>query len=181
MTMRSTPDEEVIFCGHPSWLSMIGFLVRGLVLSLVVGVASGVAATLASGHQQSGIVVLGVLGMFALVMLRGQARRMRTTYTVTDRRVAVQRGLVARRVQQARLEHVQDVRVRQSLLGRALGVGSVHFDTVGADIRFRGVEDPRWIVRAVDAAAQTGYEPRWDAQAAWREEPVVHAAGRAAH
>jgi uncharacterized membrane protein YdbT with pleckstrin-like domain len=58
-------------------------------------------------------------------------------------------------VRQTRLDRVQNVNARQSILERLLGVGTVDFDTaggVGYDFTFHGVANPREIVRTVDRA-----------------------------
>lgn len=134
---------------------MTRFVVKGLVLSLVVGVAVGIGSTAADGHVEAGWVVLGVVLAFLLVLVIGQVRRLRTTYAITDRRLAIETGLVSRDLHQTRIERIQNVNCRQSLFERALGVGTVDFDTAGEaefDFCFRGVDDPRRIVRTVDRA-----------------------------
>jgi uncharacterized membrane protein YdbT with pleckstrin-like domain len=58
---------------------------------------------------------------------------------------------------ETRLERVQNVRTRQRVLERLLRVGTVYFDTAGEagfDFAFRGVNDPRGIVRTVNAALE---------------------------
>jgi uncharacterized membrane protein YdbT with pleckstrin-like domain len=92
-------------------------------------------------------------------------RRTATTYTVTDRRLVIERGLVRRDVQEAPLWHVQNVFARQSIRQRMLGVGSVHFDTAaGADFDFcfAGVQRPRELIRAVDRALSDSRQAVWD-------------------
>jgi uncharacterized membrane protein YdbT with pleckstrin-like domain len=151
----SARGETVFFHGHPSWLSMTPFLVRWLVLSLVLGVAAGIASIVADGREQTSWVLLAVLAVWLLTFCRGQLRRQRVTYRITSRRLAIETGLVSRNRQEARLGAIQDVRVRQTLFQRAVGIGTVHFDTAGEldyDFRFRGVDDPQRIVRTVDRA-----------------------------
>jgi uncharacterized membrane protein YdbT with pleckstrin-like domain len=161
--VESQPGETVFFHGHPSWLSMTPFLVRWMVVSLVAGIAAGIASIVADGREQTSWVIMAVLAVWLLTYARGQLRRRRVTYRITSRRLTVETGLVSRRLHEARLEAIQDVRVRQTLLQRALGTGTVHFDTAGElgyDLRFRGVDDPRRIVRAVDRALD-GSRPEW--------------------
>ena len=143
---------------------MTPFLVRWLVFSLVVGIAAGIASIVADGRDQTSWVVVAVLAVWLLTFCRGQLRRRRVTYRITSRRLAIETGLLSRRLHEARLEAVQDIRVRQTLLQRALGTGTVHFDTadeLGYDLRFRGVDDPRRIVRAVDQALDDRHAPGW--------------------
>jgi len=85
----------------------------------------------------------------------GQLRRIQTTYSITNRRLTIETGLLSRRLHQTRLERVQNVNSTQSLLERIVRIGTVDFDTAGEadfDFAFRGVGDPRRIVRTVDRA-----------------------------
>ena len=78
-----------------------------------------------------------------------------TTYTITNQRLQIRRGIIARKVQQARLERVQNVNTNQSVLDRILQVGTVDFDTAGttdSDFSFRGVAQPEKVMAEVDAA-----------------------------
>jgi uncharacterized membrane protein YdbT with pleckstrin-like domain len=169
--MRAEPHEEVLFSGHPCWRSMTSFYVKALILAVFAGAVTGIATAQAK-QIQAGWVALGVLGVFALALLRGLARRGATTYTVTSRRLVIERGLLRRDVQEAPLHHIQNVFAHQTIRQRLLRVGSVHFDSAAAadfDFCFRGVERPRELMRAVDRAladaqraawAEYDYEPR---------------------
>jgi uncharacterized membrane protein YdbT with pleckstrin-like domain len=151
------PGEEVFFHGHPSWRSMIAFHLKGIVFAVIAGVIAGVATRISAGRVQVGWVIVGVLVGFALVLLVGLIRRVQTTYTITDQRLTIDSGLLARDVHETRLERVQNVNCRQTLLERLLRVGTVDFDTAASaeyDFAFRGVARPHQIVRTVDRALQ---------------------------
>ncbi|HEX8085302.1 MAG TPA: PH domain-containing protein [Solirubrobacteraceae bacterium] len=149
------PGEQVIFHGHPSWRSTLGYYLKGLVLALVAAaIAAGV--TRATGDEvDKGIVIAVFLVLLALAILVGFIRRVTTTYSITSQRLRIKKGLVARRVQQTRIERVQNVNTDQSVLDRLLQVGTVDFDTAGtddSDFKFIGVSDPQEVVDAVDRA-----------------------------
>jgi uncharacterized membrane protein YdbT with pleckstrin-like domain len=149
------PGEVVFFHGHPSWLSMLGFYLKGLLGAVAAGVLAGLLTRIASGHVQTGWVVVAILVVFIVVLSTGSVRRLRTTYTITSERLTVELGLVAKSVHQTRLDRVQNVSSRQTMLGRLLGLGTVDFDTAGEagfDFTFHGVADPHDIVRTVDRA-----------------------------
>jgi uncharacterized membrane protein YdbT with pleckstrin-like domain len=147
--------EHVLFHGHPSWRSMLGFHVRGLVWAILAGVVAGLLSAFAWGHVIAPWVAGAVLIVFGPWLASGLIARRRTTYTITDHRLTIETGLVARDVHETRLEQVQNVRSRQSAVERLLGVGTVAFDTAGGaafDFAFRGVTQPREIVRTIDRA-----------------------------
>ena len=140
--------EHVLFSGHPSWRATLSFYLKGLVV-VAVGV---VIAILASG----GGTAVGVgLALFAILVLVGFLVRIGTTYTITNQRLHIRRGIIARRTQEARLERVQNVNTEQGVLERILQVGTVDFDTAGttdAEFAFRGVSQPERVVRVVGEA-----------------------------
>ncbi|MDQ6836491.1 MAG: PH domain-containing protein, partial [Actinomycetota bacterium] len=89
------------------------------------------------------------------VLLVAQLRRMQVRYAITSRRLTIETGLLSRRLHQARLGRVQNVASDQTVAQRMVGIGTVQFDTAGEaefDFCFRGVSDPRAIVRTVDHA-----------------------------
>lgn len=134
---------------------MLGFYLRGLVGAVLAGAIAGIATALGGGKVQTMWVILVVLIAFVAGLVAGAVRQLQTTYTITSRRLTIQRGLLSRDVREARLENVQNVNCQQTLLERILGVGTVDFDTAGGaefDFSFYGVERPRRIVRTVDEA-----------------------------
>jgi uncharacterized membrane protein YdbT with pleckstrin-like domain len=152
--MELHPDERVIFEGHPSWRATLGFYIKGLAVALL---AAGIAALVtAIGDGVDGAVVglVAVVGL-ALVVVAGFLKRMATVYTITNQRLRIKRGLVARKVQQTRIDRVQNVNTDQSVLERLLRVGTVDFDTAGSDdseFKFVGVASPAEVVDAVERA-----------------------------
>jgi uncharacterized membrane protein YdbT with pleckstrin-like domain len=139
--------EHVIFEGHPSWRAIIGFYVKGV---LIAAIAGGVTFLI-----NDGLVPVVVVVVLALMVLVGLLKRISTTYTITNQRLRIRRGIFARKVQQTRLERVQNVNTEQSVLERALQVGTVDFDTAGttdSDFSFIGVAQPEKVMAAVDKA-----------------------------
>jgi uncharacterized membrane protein YdbT with pleckstrin-like domain len=142
------PGESVIYEGHPSWRSILGYYIKGLTGALALAVV---------GYLLDGIG-LGVgflLLVIALVLIAGFVRRFATVYTITTQRLRIKHGIIARAVQQTDIARVQNVNTKQSILERMLQVGTVEFDTAGSsdyDFHFAGVEDPEEVVAAVDRA-----------------------------
>lgn len=142
------PGESIIYEGHPSWRSILGYYIKGLIGALALAVLGELADGIGLGI---GFFLL----VIALVLAAGFIRRFATVYTITTQRLRIKHGIVARSVQQTDIARVQNVNTRQSMLERMLQVGTVDFDTAGSsdfDFRFAGVEDPEEVVAAVDRA-----------------------------
>jgi uncharacterized membrane protein YdbT with pleckstrin-like domain len=154
--------ENLLFHGHPSWRSMPGFHAKGLLLAVLIGAIAGLASAVVSGRVQLLAVIIAVLAVFVAVAATGLVRRLRTTYTITNQRLTIETGLLSRELHETRLDRVQNVNSRQSMLERVLGVGTVDFDTAGGasfGFSFRGVAHPRGLVRTVDRALRMRSEP----------------------
>ena len=153
--MEDEPGEEIFFHGHPCWRSILGFYVKGIAASVLVGALVGLITAISSGKVSVGWVAVAVVVGFLMVLIAGLLRRVQTTYTITDQRLTISAGIFSRELHETRLARVQNVATKQSLLERILRVGTVNFDTAaeaGYDFAFRGVSDPQAIVRTVDQA-----------------------------
>jgi uncharacterized membrane protein YdbT with pleckstrin-like domain len=142
------PGERVIFEGHPSWRAILGFYLKGLLFAVVLGVIAKLAA-------DDGTAFLVILVVLALTVLIGFVKRVATTYTITDRRLNIKRGIISKEVQETRLERVQNVNYRQSVYQRLMQIGDVDFDTAAGDdynFVFSGVANPGEVVHSVDEA-----------------------------
>jgi uncharacterized membrane protein YdbT with pleckstrin-like domain len=142
------PGEEVVFEGHPSWRALLSFYIGGVAGALAVAVVVGLLRSFALGALTGAALVAAVLAF-------GLFKRMSTTYLVTTQRLYIRRGLLSKRVQQTRIDRVQNVNTDQSLRERLLRVGTVDFDTAGGDgseFRFVGIASPDEVVTAVDRA-----------------------------
>ena len=161
--MDETPAEQVLFHGHPSWRSILDLYLKGWLATVIAGVVTAAITDLVSGDVQVGWVIVVVVVFLAAVLLVGYVRRKRTLYTITSQRLTIRRGLLARDVQETRLDRIQNVNSRQSMLERMLGVGTVDFDTAaGAEysFAFHGLADPAQVVRTVDAALRAYVQAR---------------------
>jgi uncharacterized membrane protein YdbT with pleckstrin-like domain len=142
------PGEEVVFEGHPSWRAVLSFYVYGVLGSLAIGAIVALIASIGLG------IVVGA-ALIALVVVAGLIKRTATVYMVSSQRLYIRRGILAKRVQQTRIDRVQNVNTNQTLLNRVLRVGTVDFDTAGTDdseFRFVGIARPDEVVAAVDRA-----------------------------
>ena len=144
--MDLNPGEAIIFQGRPSWRSILGFYILGI-LAVAAAFAIGLLAADAGIAAAAGGVVL------VIVLLWGYLKRLSTRYAITNRRLHIRRGILSKHIEETRLDRVQDVKVHQGLGQRLLGVGTVDFDTSaesGAGFRFQGIANPDHVSRQVD-------------------------------
>ena len=60
-------------------------------------------------------------------------KRIATVYTITDSRLNIKRGIIARKVQETRLQRVQNVNFTQGVYERLMQIGNVEFTTAGTE------------------------------------------------
>jgi uncharacterized membrane protein YdbT with pleckstrin-like domain len=141
--------ETVIYQGHPSWRAIVGFYLKGTL------VAAGAAVLAGLLNEGVGLGVLTFAVIVTITILVGFVKRVATVYTITDRRLNIKRGIVARKVQETRLQRVQNVNFNQGVYERIMQIGDVDFDTAGTDdsnFVFAGVAQPEQVVEQVDRA-----------------------------
>jgi uncharacterized membrane protein YdbT with pleckstrin-like domain len=153
--MELHPGEHVIFQGHPSWRSIMSFWIKGiLIVALVVAAAGGITAIADDGADGGKMFLAGAIA-FGILVVIGLIQRISVTYTISNQRMRIRRGIVSRHVQETRLERVQNVNTDQSVIERLLQVGTVDFDTAGtgdSDFAFRGVAQPEKVMAKVEHA-----------------------------
>jgi uncharacterized membrane protein YdbT with pleckstrin-like domain len=139
--------EQVIYEGHPSWRSIFSFYLTGLVV-VAAAVAIGVVA------DKAGIGAAAAGAILLILLLVGWLRRITTRYLITTRRLQIRRGLLAKHVEETRVDRVVDVTVHQGVFDRILRIGAVDFDNASAQqgdlFRFAGIAAPEQVVRAID-------------------------------
>ena len=149
------PGENVIYEGHPSWRSTFGFYIIGVLLA-AAAVAIGVVA------DQTGIGAAAGGVILIVTLIVGFLRRITTRYLITNRRLQIRRGILAKNVEETRIDRVVDVTVRQGILDRMLRIGAVDFDNASAQqgdlFRFSGVASPERVVRAIDQVHEQAHQ-----------------------
>jgi uncharacterized membrane protein YdbT with pleckstrin-like domain len=160
--METHPDEHLIFEGHPSWRSILSFYFKGLGLAIVLG---GVGYLVNDG----GGAALGAGAVLVVLVLVGLLKRISTTYSISNQRLHIRRGIIARKIQETRMERVQNVNINQGALQRILQIGTVDFDTAGtgdSDFSFAGVAQPEEVLVKVEQAQREYNDSMRQGQAA---------------
>ncbi len=159
MAPKLHPGEQILYEGHPSWRAILDFYIKGILATAVVCLLVALATGTIGDETDKGLVSIIALVGVALTILIGFVKRVATNYTITNRRLNIKRGIVSRTIQETRLERVQNVNYRQSVLQRILQIGDVDFDTAAGDdynFIFEGVGEPADVVHMVDQATGGG-------------------------
>jgi uncharacterized membrane protein YdbT with pleckstrin-like domain len=149
------PGEQILYEGHPSWRAILDFYLKGIAATAVICLLVALGTGTIGDETDKGLVTIIALVGVALTILIGFIKRVATSYTITNRRLHIKRGIVSRTIQETRLERVQNVNYTQSVIQRMLQIGNVDFDTAAGDdfnFTFDGVADPSEVVHMVDQA-----------------------------
>ena len=124
-------DERLVLDLHPHWKALVS---PAVTLVLVLGAAGFAAGALPEGMYQGwgrlGVVAVAValLGAYAL---RPFLRWVTTHFVVTDRRVLVRTGILARTGRDVPLSRINDITFSHTLLERMLGCGTLVVESAG--------------------------------------------------
>src|SRR4029077_2541284 len=141
--------EKVIYQGHPSWRAILGFYLKGALVGAAAGVLAGLIKSSTSLAVATFVIIL------AVTIIVGFIRRVATVYTITDRRLNIKVGIISRKVQETRLQRVQNVNFNQGVYERVMQIGDVEFTTAGTDesnFVFAGVAQPEEVFKNVEHA-----------------------------
>ncbi len=158
MAPKLGPGERVLFEGHPSWRSILDFYLKGIAVTAAIAIVVALGTNLFGDETNKGLVVLIAIAGVGITVLVGFVKRVATSYTITNRRLHIKRGIVSRTIQETRLERVQNVNFTQSVVQRVLQIGDVDFDTAAGDdydFTFSGVAEPADVVDQVDNATRS--------------------------
>ncbi len=147
----------MLFEGHPSWRSIVDFYIKGLLATAVICFLVAIGTGVIDERNDSLVVILAVIGVGVTVLV-GFIKRVATSYTITNRRLHIKKGIVSRTIQETRLERVQNVNVTQGVIQRVFQIGDVDFDTAAGDdynFIFAGVSEPQDVVEKVDEATRS--------------------------
>ena len=131
--------ERVLFTVRPTMI----FIKTGYVLAVLGGIL--LVFLLASIGVPSYISVLLALALL-LIPAYYHIRRNMVRYTVTDAKLEIDRGLIARTTRNITLSKIQDVTVSASILQRILGFGDIIVDNaseIGGSTIIENISHPR--------------------------------------
>ena len=129
MANELMPGETLVMKEHQHWIVMIKPLLLPIALVILVSLLD-VFQTIPSDYRiLATLAAVALLGVWLIVVwIRWNSR----SFTITDRRVILDTGVVSRASKVIALDRVQDIATNQSLLGRVFGYGRIEIDSAGA-------------------------------------------------
>jgi len=147
------PGETIVYRARYHWIYY-----RTTLVLLLVAAVFGLWWWIAGNRLENGTTsdIFRNLTVFFLVaaVVHFVVRRIRASadeYVVTNRRVIRKYGLVAREVEQALLDRIQDITLQQGITARLLGYGTVVLETASETGRltFPDIAEPEEFRMAV--------------------------------
>jgi hypothetical protein len=128
-------DEQILYVARQHLFVLVSHVVTEMVLIGLL-VAAGVASNMAftgtqvffGGMTANNLVLLICISISVIVLISGFWDYLRWNaeqYVVTDRRVIQVRGIINKTVLDSSLEKINDLELRQSLLGRMFNYGTI--------------------------------------------------------
>jgi uncharacterized membrane protein YdbT with pleckstrin-like domain len=153
------PGEHVIYEGHPSWRSTFGFYLLGVLVA-----AAAAAIGYFAADKSAGVAAAAGVAVLLVVLVVGWLRRITTRYLITNRRLQIRRGILAKNVEETRVDRLVDVTIRQSVWQRVLQIGAVDFDNASAQqgdlFRFTGIANPHAVTSAINEVQEEAATPQ---------------------
>ena len=124
-------DEQLVLDLHPHWKALVGPV---LVLVLTLGVGSFLAAEIPAGDHQGLyrlLVLVVALAVLVAFSLRPFLRWVTTHFVITDRRVLVRTGILARTGRDVPLSRINDITFSHTFFERLLRCGTLVVESAG--------------------------------------------------
>jgi membrane protein YdbS with pleckstrin-like domain len=131
--------EQVIFKVRPTLL----FIKTGYILAAI---GAMILVALLAYVDLSWVIAIPIGLALLLIPAFYHIRRNTISYTVTDSKVEIDRGLIGRTTRNIPLRNIQDVTVQASIAQRLLGYGNLIIDNAsefGGTTILRNIHDPR--------------------------------------
>jgi hypothetical protein len=137
-------EEELLYHGHPSWLSYP----KALAAFMAFAGISILCQRLHYGMEWC--ITAAALALLCLAFVA--LDRMTTEYFVTTRRVEMESGLIGRSTKEIRIADIRAIDVTQTMFAALLGVGTIDFSSAAgreAEVRFANVYRPHRLKQTV--------------------------------
>ncbi len=154
-------DTPPLWRGGPTFASVVGGIIPGVVFALFALVAFGAGAALGEPMMLAfgGFMIL----MGSLTAAGAVIQYRHTRYEVADWGVVVTSGWLSRKRVETTYSKVTDITTQQGILGRIFDFGSITINTAGsneAPVVFTGLAKPEDVKQIIDAARERSDQPR---------------------
>lgn len=126
------PGETVVARRHLHWIVPARALLAPVLLLVLVIVADALLRESMVARDVKTVATLAAVAILGLWLIVTWLRWNSTAFTITDQRVLLDGGVLARTSRVIPIDRVQDVATRQPLVGRILGYGTVEIDAAGS-------------------------------------------------
>jgi uncharacterized membrane protein YdbT with pleckstrin-like domain len=124
-------DEDIVFDLHPHWKALV---LPTLLAPVVVFVATFVAGKVPEGDHQGklrGLVALAAAVAFVWFVVAPYVRWLTTHFVLTNRRVLMREGLLARKGRDIPIFRINDVTFEHTVVERVFGCGTLVVESAG--------------------------------------------------
>jgi membrane protein YdbS with pleckstrin-like domain len=154
--MRAATDEHELKILHPTMVRahplQFVFCLLLIVCGLSVTAVPSVIEHAFAVAQLSRVVGVGLALLGVAYLLLWWVGTLATTFTITNKRTILRRGIIARSTTEVRHDDVRNLQVHQGILQRILDVGAVAISSAGQDeleIYVRDIADPDGIAELI--------------------------------
>jgi membrane protein YdbS with pleckstrin-like domain len=141
-TREEAEDERVIFSIRPTFL----FIGIGYVLAAVAAVGLSILLAMFAGQYISAPIAVLVTLPLLLIPAYKHLRRNTIKYTLTDSKIEIDQGFLARKTRNIPLRNIQDVTVATSIIQRLFNFGDLVIENaneVGGQTLLDNIPNPR--------------------------------------
>jgi uncharacterized membrane protein YdbT with pleckstrin-like domain len=138
--------DRVRWTGTPSWCNYFGRIAAAVLLGF------GATALLLTEFEYRVAGSVGLLLIALAFFLSACWSKFSNRFTVSDSSVSATYGLLSQETHEVDVQDIQDIVLRQSLMGRIFNYGTIEFSSAGrdaAEVIFAGVPDPKSVRQLV--------------------------------
>jgi membrane protein YdbS with pleckstrin-like domain len=141
-TRDAAETERVIFSIRPTFL----FIGIGYILAAVAAVGLSIVLAMFAGQYVSAPIAVLITLPLLLIPAFKHLRRNTIKYTLTDSKIEIDQGFIARKTRNIPLRNIQDVTVSTNIMQRLFGFGDLVIENaneVGGQTLLDNIPDPR--------------------------------------
>jgi membrane protein YdbS with pleckstrin-like domain len=134
--------EQVIFSVRPTFL----FIGIGYILAAAAAVGLSILLAMFAGQYISAPIAVFITLPLLLIPAVKHLRRNTVKYTLTDSKIEIDQGLIARKTRNIPLRNIQDVTVSTTIMQRIFGFGDLVIENaneVGGQTLLDNIPNPR--------------------------------------